>query len=178
MNFGALGTVVSHEVFHAFDDRGSLYDGDSNLDDWMSPQVRTEYSKRADCIINQYSSFIEPQTGLHPNGNVTMAENMVDNIGIQVAYRAYQRWAATNTETKIAGLDDYSQKQIFWIAAAHCYCAAYRTEHLINRLQTYPFSAGHFRVIGPRTNSEDFARDFQCAAGTKMNPVEKCALAW
>lgn len=56
-----------------------MYDEDSTLNDWMSPDVRTQYLKRADCIINQYSSFIEPQTGLHPNGNVTMAENMVDN---------------------------------------------------------------------------------------------------
>jgi putative endopeptidase len=73
-----LGTYLFESII-AFDDRGSLYDGDGDLDDWMSPQVRTEYSTRADCIINQYSGFVEPQTGLHPNGNVTMAENMVDN---------------------------------------------------------------------------------------------------
>ena len=39
-NFGGIGTIIGHELTHAFDDQGRKYDGKGNLIDWWTPEVQ------------------------------------------------------------------------------------------------------------------------------------------
>lgn len=72
------------------------------------------------------------------------------------------------------GLDKYSPQQMFWVAAGQVWCSTYREEAMKNRVTTGVHSPGQFRVIGPMSNTKEFADDFNCASGRPMNPVNKC----
>jgi len=69
---------------------------------------------------------------------------------------------------------DYTPQQMFWISAGQVWCSTYREEAIKNQVITGVHSPGQFRVIGPMSNSKEFAEDFKCASGTPMNPVAKC----
>lgn len=173
MNYGGIGFVIGHEITHGFDDQGSQYDGDGNLQNWWQAETRTKYLERAQCIINQYGNYTEPLSGLKLNGVNTQGENIADNGGIKQSYKAYRRWAEENHEQTLPGLD-YSPQQMFWVAAGQIWCSTYREETIKNQVTTGVHSPGQFRVIGPMSNSEEFASDFNCPASSKMNPASKC----
>ena len=62
------------------------------------------------------------------------------------------------------------------IVAFQAWCSKYRTEKMKNQILTGQHSIEKFRIIGPMSNNDDFAKDFCCAKGTKMNPVKKCVV--
>ncbi|CRK97828.1 CLUMA_CG011204, isoform A [Clunio marinus] len=177
MNYGGIGFVIGHEITHGFDDQGSLYDADGNLKNWWANSTRDAYLEKAKCIIEQYGNYLEPLTSLYVNGINTQGENIADNGGIKESYQAYVRWAKDNPEQKMPGLD-YTPEQMFWISAGQIWCAVYREESMKSRVQTGVHSPSQFRVNGPMSNSEEFARDFSCPQGSNLNPVKKCAVCY
>lgn len=111
---------------------------------------------------------------LQLNGINTQGENIADNGGVKEAYRAYTRWVERNgVEQMLPGLK-YNPQQLFWISVAQTWCGVTRNEFNILLITTDVHSPNEFRVIGTISNMRDFANDFHCAAGTKMNPVKKC----
>jgi neprilysin len=126
MNYGAIGSVIGHEITHGFDDQGRQFDENGNLVDWWQPDTKTAYLEKARCIIDQYGNFTEPTVKLNLNGINTQGENIADNGGLKEAYRAYTNWAAKDgQESKLPGLD-YTPDQLFWIAAAQNWCSVSR----------------------------------------------------
>lgn len=65
MNYGAIGYVIGHEITHAFDDQGRLFDVDGNLFDWWQPDTKKAYLAKAQCIIEQYGNYTDKLTGLN-----------------------------------------------------------------------------------------------------------------
>lgn len=173
MNYGGIGFVIGHEITHGFDDQGSQYDAEGNLKNWWAEATRKAYLEKASCIINQYGNYTEPLTSLKLSGINTQGENIADNGGIKESYRAYVRWAKNNPEPKMPGLN-YTPQQMFWVAAGQVWCSTYRYEAMKNRVTTGVHSPGQFRVVGPMSNLKQFADDFSCKVGTKMNPEKKC----
>ena len=84
------------------------------------------------------------------------------------------RWESRHGEEQVLPGLSLNQKQLFWLGAANTWCSKYRPKTLEKRIKTGAHSPGRFRVIGPFSNSPDFARDFQCREGSNMNPVQKC----
>lgn len=76
-NYGGIGSVIGHELGHAFDDQGARYDAAGNLHDWWTEQDRKGFQHRADQLIDQYNNF-EPRAllGLRVNGSLTVGENI------------------------------------------------------------------------------------------------------
>lgn len=37
-NFGAIGSVIAHEITHGYDDKGRQFDGNGNLNDWWTEE--------------------------------------------------------------------------------------------------------------------------------------------
>ncbi|XP_011149286.1 neprilysin-2 isoform X2 [Harpegnathos saltator] len=176
MNYGAIGFVIGHEITHGFDDQGRQFNKEGNLVDWWDPHTKEQYLKRAECIINQYGNYTVKDVGMNLNGINTQGENIADNGGIKEAYLAYKEWVKRNgREQKLPGLS-YSPQQMFWISAANTWCSKYRPEAMKLRITTGFHSPGEFRVLGPLSNMEEFARDFNCPVGSKMNPAKKCAV--
>lgn len=175
MNYGAIGFVIGHEITHGFDDQGRQFDKNGNLVEWWQEMTKQRYLERAKCIINQYSNYTVREVGLKLNGVNTQGENIADNGGIKEAYYAYQAWTQRHGEEyRLPGLEKYSPRQLFWLSAANTWCAVYRNEAIKLRITTGFHSPGRFRVIGPMSNMEEFAKDFKCPLGSPMNPVDKC----
>lgn len=64
MNYGAIGQIIGHEISHAFDDEGRQYDFNGNLVEWWETETKEHFLNRSQCIVEQYSNFIDPITKL------------------------------------------------------------------------------------------------------------------
>jgi len=176
MNYGAIGFVVGHEITHGFDDQGSQKDGDGNLVDWWEPESKKRYLEKAQCIIDQYGNYTVEVDGetLNVNGVTTQGENIADNGGIKETFRAYERVVRKyGPEPILPGLG-FSQRQLMWLSGASVWCNVRRPASLKNQVLTDPHSPSQFRVNGPFANMPEFAQDWGCPAGTKMNPKKRC----
>jgi putative endopeptidase len=172
VNFGAIGSVIGHELTHGFDDQGRRFDADGNLRDWWTAQDASEFTKRADCIANEYSGF-SPVQGVNLNGKLTLGENGADNAGIQLAFMALT--SALERGTVAAGkLDGYTPQQRFFLGYAQDYCSNTRPEESRQRALTDPHSPGQFRVDGVVQNDPDFAKAFGCSVGQPMVSANAC----
>jgi predicted metalloendopeptidase len=138
MNFGSIGSIISHEIVHGFDLQGSQFEKNGNRRNWWQDLTRRRFVSKIKCIIDQYSKFEVPGTnGLKVDGfgnfyaykynSVILAsngENSADNAGISTSYRAYQHFLAKHPEQydlKIPGFEKYNSKQIFFISFAMVY---------------------------------------------------------
>lgn len=57
MNFGAIGTIVGHELIHAFDDQGSQFDENGNLKNWWHKKTLDAFVEKTKCFIETYNSI-------------------------------------------------------------------------------------------------------------------------
>jgi neprilysin len=134
MNFGAIGSVIGHEITHGFDDEGSQFDSEGNLVDWWQESTKAAYLEKAQCIIDQYGNYTEPNVDLPLNGINTQGENIADNGGIKEAYFAYKSYVEKNgDELKLPNLN-YTTIQLFWISAAQSWCSVARPGEFIAHL--------------------------------------------
>merc|ERR1711962_1024192 len=104
-NFGAIGTIIGHEMTHGFDLKGKKRDGKGRLTDWWDESTSKEFQRRADCFINQFNGFKVDQVGLYVNGHKTPDEVISDNGGIKAAYMAYANYAKKHPDQTLPGLD-------------------------------------------------------------------------
>lgn len=90
INYGALGSIIGHEIGHGFDDQGSKYDGDGVLRSWWTDEDRARFDARGDRLAAQYDAY-EFLPGLFVNGRATLGENIGDLAGMTLTYHAYLR---------------------------------------------------------------------------------------
>ncbi|ETN81757.1 peptidase family M13 [Necator americanus] len=177
LNYGGIGAIIGHEITHGFDDNGRQFDADGNLKEWWDAEVKKKFEERIKCIINQYGKLEVPGTGLKVNGKLTQGENIADNGGVKQAFRAYKNYLRKHGEEKrIKGLEEYNNEQIFFLGYALIWCGHATHDAMINLLLTDSHSPENFRVNQVLANQPEFATAFQCAVGTPMNPVERCAV--
>lgn len=120
-------------------------------------------------------------TSLQLNGVVTQDENIADNGGIRLAYRAYRRLGRQGAPppprlphcTDTARPLPLTPDQLFWVAAANVWCSADRVEHLRSTTLNGEHVPNRFRINGPLSNMARFAADFRCPAGAPMNPPDE-----
>ena len=111
----AIGAVIGHEIGHGFDDQGSKYDGDGNLNDWWTDADRKEFDARAKKLIEQYNGFEPLQLpGQNVNGALTIGENIGDLGGLTIAYKAYKRSLDGKEAPVIDGLTGDQRFFIGW----------------------------------------------------------------
>jgi putative endopeptidase len=174
-NYGAIGSVMGHEMTHGFDDQGRKYDGDGNLRDWWTAADAASFEKRAACIVNQYGEFTAVGD-LKVNGRLTLGENIADTGGLHLAYAGLERALKGAAPPPIDGL---TAPQRFFVAYAQAWCGNASDEDKRRRALTDPHSPGEFRVNGVIANEPAFARAFSCPAGAPMAPPpEKMCRVW
>lgn len=175
MNYASIGYVIGHEMTHGFDDLGRLYDADGNLVDWWHPETKEAFVANKACIIEQYGNYTDKAINMSLNGVITQGENIADNGGLKLAYRAYisAMQKTEETDPMLPGLP-FTAEQLFWISAAQTWCSVERAEVKKIMILTDNHAIGRFRVLGTLSNSLEFAKDFKCPTDTPMNPSKKC----
>jgi putative endopeptidase len=169
INFGLAGAVIGHEMSHAFDDKGHTFDGEGNLRDWWTAEDSKNYDQRAACFVHQYSNYTAVDD-IKVDGQLTLGENIADNGGLHLAWRAFQ----TSPSRHAALTDGYTPEQRFFLGWAQWRCMnatekmekewAHRDNH----------SPGRWRVNGVVSNMAGFAEAYHCKAGDAMVNKEPC----
>ncbi|CAG8670461.1 1411_t:CDS:10, partial [Cetraspora pellucida] len=187
INYGAIGTVIGHELTHGFDNYGRQYDAAGRLIQWWSNDTIENFKGKAKCFVEQYSNYtINGTKGepVHLNGRLTLGENLADNGGVNVTpCAATQHMSEVSNDLNgeynnylLPGFGNLTREQLFFIAFGHSWCSKTRPETAVERVRTDPHSPPAWRVNGVLRNSGNFSEAFKCKLGSKMNPVNKCAL--
>jgi putative endopeptidase len=170
LNYGAIGSVMGHELTHGFDDQGRHFDAEGNLRDWWTPEDAKEFEKRAECFIKEYSAFT-PVDDVHLNGKLTLGENTADNGGVRLAFRALMKSLEGQPRPKI---DGFTPQQRFFLAYGQIWCQNTRPEASRLRAQTDPHSPGRYRVNGVLGNMPEFREAFACHESQSMVHAPAC----
>jgi putative endopeptidase len=164
VNYGGIGAVIGHEVGHGFDDSGSQSDGDGNLRDWWTAEDKANFGKLTDALVSQYSNY-SPLEGYKVNGKLTLGENIGDNSGLSIAFKAYQ---LSLNGKKPRVIDGYTGNQRVFMGWAQVWRGKARETETIRLISTDPHAPGMFRANGPLTNMPEFYEAFKVKAGDKM----------
>ncbi|KXN93377.1 Endothelin-converting enzyme 1, partial [Leucoagaricus sp. SymC.cos] len=175
LTYGAVGTIAGHELTHAFDSNGRLYNQDGKLVQWWTNSTVQGYQTKLDCIVKEYSNYTIPDGKggvLHVNGNTTATENIGDS-GIIQSYRAwktqYNSSLEAGNEYLLPGVN-YTRNQLFWIAFARMWATTVNPATAALLLLVDPHSPYQWRVDGTLSNIREFAEAFNCPVGSKLNP--------
>jgi endothelin-converting enzyme/putative endopeptidase len=156
VNYGAIGSIIAHEMAHAFDDQGSRFDSRGVLRDWWSGQSRERFDVATRALREQYSSF-EPLPGMRLDGNRSIGENLADLIGVSVAHQAH-RLHARNSGSG-AG-DAHSSDQRFFMGWAQAWRVVHTPAELRNMVTQGYHPPGEYRVNGAVRNIDAWYESF------------------
>ena len=164
VNYGAIGAVIGHEISHGFDDKGSQSDGDGNLRDWWTTEDKAKFKAKTDALVAQYGSY-SPLPGYPVNGELTLGENIGDNSGLAIAYKAYKISLHGKPAPVIDGL---TGDQRFFMGWGQVWRSKMREAQQIVQVKTDPHSPGQFRANGTMMNQPAFYEAFGVKEGDKM----------
>nr|WP_154364997.1 M13 family metallopeptidase [Duganella alba] len=175
VNYGLLGITFGHEISHAFDDSGSQYDARGRLRNWWTADDRAAFKARAAGLVKQYGAY-SPVPGYYINGELTLGENIGDNSGLSLTYRAYQRSLNGKPSPVLDGL---TGAQRLYIGFAQKWRAKLRPEAAIAQIKSDPHSPGEFRAKGTVMNQPEFYEAFDIKPGDPMYlPPEQRVIMW
>ena len=143
-NYGAIGVVIGHEMTHGFDDQGSQFDKDGNLNNWWTDADSEAFKARTVVMANFFDS-IEVAPGVFANGKFTLGENIADHGGLQIAFEAFKD-ATANAPLPVK--DGFTAEQRFFLAYANVWAGNIREEEILRRTKVDPHSLGRWRVNG------------------------------
>ncbi|KAJ6635091.1 Endothelin-converting enzyme like, partial [Pseudolycoriella hygida] len=167
LNYGAIGTILGHELTHGFDDMGKQ---------WWTNKTIHEYVNRTSCFINQYNGYYLPEISEYINGELTLGENIADNGGLREAFHAYQLYKDSfGKEPKLPGFEEYTHEQLLFISFGNLWCET-QTMSSIRWAQQDTHSPGRIRLLGVLSNSPEFSDTFQCKRGSGMYPLKRCRI--
>lgn len=176
VNYGAIGAVIGHEMSHGFDDQGRKFDAAGNLRDWWTAEDLAHYQARSQKVEAQYSEYTVLDS-LHVNGRLTLGENTADIGGLAIAFAALQR--ELKRQPAPARIEGFTPEQRFFLAYARIWRRLDRDEALRRQVLTNPHSPAHWRVNGPLSDLDEFAKAFGCKEGDAMvREAAKRARIW
>jgi putative endopeptidase len=176
VNYGAIGVVIGHEMTHAFDDQGRLYDKDGNLKDWWTENDADRFKERAQVLIDYFDNIVVLDT-VHANGRYTLGENIADQGGLQVSWQAYQN-TLKGKETP-APIDGYTDAQRFFLGYSTVWASNVRDAEILRLTKTDPHSLAKWRVNGALPQIDAWYDAFQITPENALFvPKEKRVAIW
>jgi predicted metalloendopeptidase len=175
VNYGGIGAVIGHEIGHAFDDQGRLYDATGAMKDWWTRSDAAAFKKRSSMLSAQFGAF-EVLPGLKVNGALTLGENIGDLGGLGVAYRAYRQSLGRKDAPAIDGL---TGDQRFFLSYAQIWRSKFRDEALRSRVLSNPHAPALTRVNGAVRNVDAWYAAFDVQPGDKLHiPPDQRVRIW
>ncbi|MCX6154257.1 MAG: M13 family peptidase [Candidatus Kapabacteria bacterium] len=164
INYGAIGTVIGHEITHGFDDQGRQYDKDGNMKDWWTENDAKNFKAHTQVIVDQFNTFVAIDT-MHVSGELTLGENIADIGGLTVSYNAYMN---SIKNKKVENIDGFTPQQRFFLSYANIWKQNIRDKELMKRIKEDVHSPALFRVNGALPNIPYFYEAFNIKQGDKL----------
>jgi putative endopeptidase len=162
-NYGAIGTVIGHEISHTFDSEGAAFDSKGRVRNWWTPDDLKHFDATTAQLAAQYDTY-KPFPDLALNGKQTLSENIADVAGIAAAYDGYRASIGANPAPVQNGL---SGDQQFFIAFGQNWGSKTREPALRQQIMTDPHAPGQFRAATVR-NIDAWYAAFKVQPGEKM----------
>jgi putative endopeptidase len=162
-NYGAIGSVIGHEISHSFDDLGAEFDAEGRLRNWWTSADLAHFREASQALVRQYNGY-EPFPGLHLNGELTLGENLADLAGLAAAYDAYHASLGGRPAPVIEGL---TGDQRFFLGYANAHRESTREATLRNLIAADAHSPGRYRVETVR-NIDAWYPAFNVRAGQAL----------
>ena len=174
VNYGGIGTVIGHEITHAFDDNGSQFDASGGRRNWWTSIDREEFDERAEVLVGQFSRF-DVNGDQKVNGRLTLGENIADLGGLKIAYDAFLHTLDGESES----LGGFTPQQRFFLSYGTIWRMNYTEEYLRMLVNIDVHSPNPFRVNGPLSNFPPFAEAFLVDDRSPMRrPADQLAEIW
>jgi endothelin-converting enzyme/putative endopeptidase len=162
-NYGAIGTVIGHEISHTFDTEGSTFDSKGQLRNWWTPEDLKHFDEATARLAAQYDAY-KPFPDLAINGKQTLAENIADVAGIAAAYDGYKASLGGKAAPE---QDGFTGDQQFFIAFAQNWGEKLRQAALRQEVLTDGHAPGEYRAETVR-NIDAWYGDFNVQPGEKL----------
>jgi putative endopeptidase len=162
-NYGAIGSVIGHEISHTFDTEGSAFDSKGRVRDWWTPSDYAHFKASTAKLAAQYDTY-RPFPDISVNGKLTLGENIADNAGISASFDAYH---ASLAGKPAPTQDGFSGDQQFFIAFGQNWGSKAREEMLRQQLMTDPHAPPEYRADGVR-NVDAWYPAFNVQPGEKL----------
>jgi putative endopeptidase len=163
------GSTFGHEITHGFDDQGSQYDENGNLNNWWTAEDLKKFKEKTKLIVAQFNKY-EALPGKFVNGDATQGENIADLGGVVMGYEAFKKTPQYKTNQKIAKL---SPDQRYFLSYGYAWMVNIKKEALAARLMTDVHAPAKYRINGPLSNIPEFFETFNIKEGSKMRAAEK-----
>lgn len=155
--YATIGMIAGHELAHALDNTGRLFDKDGSLsrkEPWSAEEY-AEFKRRSQAIIDEYGAPMGCENAQY--GEQTLGEDLADINGLMAAYRAY-----FNKERPLG------EKQWFFQIFGQMWAESYDQETLCGRVMDDEHAIAMFRVDKTLRQLHAFREAFGCNVGDKM----------
>jgi putative endopeptidase len=171
-NYGAIGSIIGHEITHGYDDQGRKYDNEGNIKNWWTFNDLENFKVISKNMSDQYSSYVVNESatdkatgkttgkttskGRHINGELTLGENLADLGGIVLAFRAANDVCSKNTNQYRCTNDE---RKKFFVSYAKLWRKIISPKKILSNVLSDPHSPSMFRVFVLR-NIDEFYQVF------------------
>ena len=152
-NYGGIGAVIAHEISHAFDNNGALFDEYGNLNNWWTKADLDHFKQLAQKMIAEFDGL--PFAGQKVNGKLTVSENIADAGGLSCALAAAKEEA------------DFDARQ-FFINWARIWRMKATDQYMQLLLSIDVHSPNKLRANVQAQNQDEFYQAFNVQAGDGM----------
>lgn len=167
-NYGAIGSVIGHEISHSFDHTGSMIDGKGELRNWWTDEDLAHFEKATKVLVDQYSAY-KPFPDLAENGAQTLDENIADLTGLNASLAAFH-----TALTKSGVAVDKAQDQAFFLAFAKAWRAKMRDAAMRSDMVSDGHALPQYRVLTVRNVDAWYdAFDIQPGQPLYLAPTER-----
>lgn len=163
VNYGAIGSVIGHEISHSFDDQGAQFDAGGSLADWWTPADRQHFEASGAALVAQFDAY-QPFTDLHVNGKLTLGENIADLAGLAAAHDGWVAALGGQPAPVVLGL---SGEQQFFLAYAQAWRGKQREEAQREQLITDGHAPDEYRAATVR-NLDAWYQAFDVSPGQAL----------
>jgi putative endopeptidase len=142
VNYGAIGSIIGHEISHTFDTEGSTFDAQGRLRNWWTPADLAHFEQATEQLVKEFDAY-KPFPDLSVNGRQTLAENIADVAGISASLDGYH---ALLNGKPAPEQDGFTGDQQFFIAFGQNWARKEREAALRQQVLTDPHAPSEYRA--------------------------------
>lgn len=162
-NYGALGSLIAHELCHGFDEDGRLFNADGEKKKWWSSLDLSNYHRKTKKLVELYSN--QKIDGKEVNGEKTLNENIADLGGVSISLHALKESQLKRNLDDKQKLEEFRR---FFTAYATSWRTLYRKEKLERMLEIDVHSPAELRVNLIVSQFQEWYDAFQIPSFSKL----------